>query len=328
MTDATNCSTLLTQYNQRRQRQLLNIPPTRLTPVSPYPMYTQFQLNMRRKAEILQYSGNKQNTKTNSSTKAEKWAQIVSGNSQRRNNIKNIDNCSDAMIMKPTSSSNVPGKIMNLYYDPSIPLYNNNPVSSRTYAILMDQDTAKWGTNPTANNLASNNVETALTPLLITKNIDNNYYTFSIRSPIGIYLTGNIADNTNSRKDVSISIKNVSCNIYYGSDLYSSVTPSFSFANITLNTTNSDLGQFSAAAYVGDITINNVRLPTISGFIYNIKLTFEFDYTIPSTYFNFIKIGALMNLSTSIISTYSNCVISTVGSTGTSSGFSISGIKS
>ena len=46
-------------YKQRQKMQLLNIPPTRYTPISPYPMYTRFQLDMRRKTEILKYSANK-----------------------------------------------------------------------------------------------------------------------------------------------------------------------------------------------------------------------------------------------------------------------------
>ena len=68
---------------QQRSKQLLfNTPQPRYNPISPYNgIYTKFQLDMRRKAEVLKYSNNASSTKTNNLTKAEKWAQISKGNS-------------------------------------------------------------------------------------------------------------------------------------------------------------------------------------------------------------------------------------------------------
>ena len=62
---------------QINRRALLNVPPPRYTPVCPYPQYTQFQLDMRRKAEILKYRANASNLKTNNFTKAEKYSMLV-----------------------------------------------------------------------------------------------------------------------------------------------------------------------------------------------------------------------------------------------------------
>ena len=54
--------------NQRNQLSLLIPPPIRYNPISPYPANTQAELDMRRKAEILQF--NKNSTQKGKITKA------------------------------------------------------------------------------------------------------------------------------------------------------------------------------------------------------------------------------------------------------------------
>jgi hypothetical protein len=67
---------------QRAKQQTFNIPFPRYNIVSPYDgTYTQQQLDMRRKAEILKYSNNSSSTKTNNSSKSQRWSQLVKGNS-------------------------------------------------------------------------------------------------------------------------------------------------------------------------------------------------------------------------------------------------------
>jgi hypothetical protein len=85
--------------------------------VSPYPTYTAFQLNMRRKAEILKYDGNRQASKTNNFTRKENWSKIVRGTSSIQTTNYNIDNDlvnSSCMVNNATpmltTRSNVPGK--------------------------------------------------------------------------------------------------------------------------------------------------------------------------------------------------------------------------
>lgn len=59
---------------------VFNVPPPRYNPISPYDgTYSQYQLDMRRKAEILKYSNNASSSKTNNLSKAQRWAQIVNG---------------------------------------------------------------------------------------------------------------------------------------------------------------------------------------------------------------------------------------------------------
>ena len=121
---------------QRLQAQLNNKPPPRNElQQSPYELgFTKFQLDMRRKVEVLEYNSAKQNTKTNNPTRSQRWSGFIrngSGVSQDiinkiANNVQPADQLcpNDRFIPKPTSSSNVPGPIIDLVYDPNVPLYN------------------------------------------------------------------------------------------------------------------------------------------------------------------------------------------------------------
>lgn len=121
---------------QRLQAQLTNVPPPRNElQASPYELgFTKTQLDMRRKVEILQYRGIRQNSKTNNPTRSQKWSNFIrngSGVSQSviQQIVQNEDPIdelcpTDKYIPKPTSSSDIPGPIIDLVYDPNVPLYN------------------------------------------------------------------------------------------------------------------------------------------------------------------------------------------------------------
>ena len=67
----------------RKKGLLFNVPPVRFTPISPYelnPSLTQYQLDMRRKVEILKYTKNT----VGSMTKKQVFAQAIKGATQRR----------------------------------------------------------------------------------------------------------------------------------------------------------------------------------------------------------------------------------------------------
>jgi hypothetical protein len=115
---------LLGYCAQRAYRQQQPAPVrTELQP-SPYPTFTEYQLNMRRKVEILKYIPTNMSTQTNTETKTQYWSKIAQSNVRRKICTIN-DN-----ISVPTSSSNVPGPVIDLYYDPTVPLYN--------YAVKVD----------------------------------------------------------------------------------------------------------------------------------------------------------------------------------------------
>ena len=134
-----------TNLKAKRAKALLNVPLDRIIPVSPYPTYTRFQLDMRRKVEILKYENNATNTKTNNLTKKQQWSMLVNGNTKNgsqasiierelliQKNENTIPCQQDEFLPTLSSSSDVPGKVIVLQYDPLIPLYNY--VSNEAFA--------------------------------------------------------------------------------------------------------------------------------------------------------------------------------------------------
>ena len=326
-----DCSANYRVYLQRQKMQLLNIPPTRFTPTSPYPTYTRFQLDMRRKTEILKYSAAKTNTKTNNFTKSEKWAQLVSGNFQRRtysqeqitNSTNNLVDCSsNETILTPTSSSGVPGPIMYLYNDPSIPLYNY--VVNRSYSILDDNNRQPWNINPYNDIVCENGEQTLVSLLGIRQYIESDYTTFNLTTSVGIFVGGTVdtGDNTST---LNISISNIGCAIYYNDTVVATPTISVSGLNtLEVDIGDSDTDLFSASLFVGNITTDDFTLYTKPNMAYDIKLTFTMSYTSDSdeSYFTYTKIGAYCNLSATNQELATNCSISGK-STATPSGFTL-----
>ena len=72
------------QIKQRKKQMVFSVPPIRLEKASPYPSHTKLQLDMRRKAEVLQYKGNSQASKGNNPTKKQQFRQVISGYNQFR----------------------------------------------------------------------------------------------------------------------------------------------------------------------------------------------------------------------------------------------------
>lgn len=107
-------------------------------------------LRMRRKAEVLQYNKNQNNL-----TQKQFWSELNKGNMSRKRswsvqnynvtnpNVLNLqfadnsttvlvcNNTPNIIIQSSTTSSNVPGRPMNLYLDPDIPLVNYNDNDKR-----------------------------------------------------------------------------------------------------------------------------------------------------------------------------------------------------
>ena len=203
----------------RRRQQLFAVPSARTTIVSPYPSYTQEQLNMRRKVEILQYPNNKLNSRTNNSTKKEQFARIITGKYQPKSysttyqNVvgyshdpifdlssvvidrvpvySNPDCPLDDLIYTPTSSSDVPGPIIYLYKDNNVPLYNYaNNTENDIYGISIQKNTDLWKIKYCSDNTESMN--------LIKTNEFGSYITLSPDTNLlSVYITNEINVSSN-----------------------------------------------------------------------------------------------------------------------------------
>lgn len=121
---------LFRQFEQRKQYQLALNRVFRITRnegnVFTSFSYTQDQLNMRRKAEILQYSGaSTQGGKRES--KFKEWSRINKRFSNFSNYTAYLDmSCASMSETRPTSTteSGIPGPPQMLVYDSNVPLYN------------------------------------------------------------------------------------------------------------------------------------------------------------------------------------------------------------
>ncbi len=385
---------------QRDKRLLFTYPTNRLELISPYinTSLTQHDLDMRRKAEILEYSGNSQASKGNNLTKKQKLAQTMSGRYQNkgynyntyyeetqtertatgiiestynlvveRDASNNIDeSCDSGIIYTPTTSSGVPGPVMNLYKDPSIPLYNyvNN---NNSLALTNDIDLDKWRI------IVNDNIEIAddtsgTTFLLgIMGGIDETIYTFDFEMPIGMYIRGttkNVIDEY-SNLNVSLNVEggrlaidmNVLYNndivtqigsndklvpiIYYEFDVSNSTNPttvnntsnigiSFDLSGAVINK-DSNKGSYEIKYYLGQLKVKNVPLYTEKGYIYDIVAQNNLLFTIDTQgkyneEFDNTEYGIIYNITDDSKYSFTNATLNTSASNVQYTPFKVNGV--
>jgi hypothetical protein len=211
-----SCAVIQSIFKQKRKQALYNVPITRLTPVSPYPIYTQEQLNMRRKVEILKYSNNRQNTKQNNLTQKQQWALLANGKTQVMSQTKiqkyastpeEFSCPSDNAIPTLTTACDVPGPPMILQYDATIPLYKFVSDFTRSYVNTPNTDTSPWriftknevilveSLMGTATIIPdpSNNTQTDtqnVGVIVITDYMGESSYNYSVSIPVGCWFMG------------------------------------------------------------------------------------------------------------------------------------------
>jgi len=306
--------------NQRNQLRLLVPPPIRFNPISPYPANTQYELDMRRKAEILQY--NKNSTQKGRITKAQKWANLVKGPFQRNTQTTIVRDISgeiidytvyntvascplDKYIPTLSSSCDVPGPIITLQYNPDIPLYNYAE-GENAFGIINQEISTNFNHYSSNNILSLDGNKTTLCTLAIF-NTDYKLTTFEINTPIGIYLSGQAINNIDASGIIRIDTLDIS--IYNNNNLITTTNifintsivdesvnfytnfPKDDSGNITDDTT------FQGVQYIGNLKMSNIDLCTQPGLLYDIKLVFNIKTTIISSNLINFKTGIQMNLS-------------------------------
>lgn len=344
---------LMNLFSQRQQAGKFNIPPTRLAlQTSPYPTYTQKQLDMRRKIEILKYAPTKQGNQTNNITKNQKWAQLVKGQGktiaqQLAYNIENgIVSCpNDDLLPSLTSSCDVPGPVTVLQYDPDVPLYNYIS-NADAYAIQNQAISAEWYIYPEQNMVFLPDISGLLTPLNIQPNIASTSHTYIIHSSVGIYANGSVI-NPLLPVSETITVKIQSAQFIVTYNLVPVIDPiiidlSSAFAPFTFDISYSPVSphvpgpivpgpvvDFSANMYVGNISIPPFTLMTEPGYIYDMYMLYEFDSVTASTVS--LNYGATMNISSDLIRSPLNsvfdssniCIITSVNGSGIPAEFTL-----
>lgn len=342
---------LKTLCEQRNLRRLNLIPPLRLTLTTPYPQFTQNKLDMRRKAEILKYDTSVQNKQL---TKNEKWSRLVNKNTRNRGYSSLVNYVKDAsghynpyvtrndsrvcpedrFISTPTSACGVPGKIINLTYDASVPLYNY-ATNNRSYAIINSDP------NLSRNLLTGNDTtfpdgkENVLVTLLIGPNNNTPTHVYNITIPIGMYFVATQLNSSVFNKPISysnsLSITSVKINVYFGNSLvapriipnvylsnngttYDFVDSSPPSANFDINFTpikKEDSVQLSL--FSGILHVENLELMTSPGFVYKIQAIFYLKSSTSNITFDsafaYYGYGITANISLGNASVTQNCSI-------------------
>lgn len=295
--------------DQRRKQLIYNVPPARINIISPYETtkYTKFDLDMRRKAEVLKYQ--KGSTKGNSMTKKQQWAQIANGNYQTLSSsainrittlnneaVKIVDCSSSGLILTPLSASNVPPDptVPFLYNDKTVPLYNYiNPISTRAYGFenaSINPDMV-FQTIIYNNVICNSNIPNKIASILFLENADQNAYTLSIQNiPLAIRIEGDVSGSGQIINEIipnDATINSIQLNTYYNDNLvpdrslYQYTYSSNILQNYNLHVvtdTNKNGNTFSGTQYIGTVSISNILLYTSPGFIYDFKLNVNISY--------------------------------------------------
>ena len=352
--------------------------------------YTPSQLDMRRKAEILQY--NKNSSQTNKPTKSQKFAtaigrsvntgatfigtisgttlvvsfvrsgvitvgQSISGVGVTPGTIivsksqtigtytvnishsigvdtimyatatANTTTCAnDLYVPTLSSSSDIPGPVITLQYDPTVPLYNYAQ-NTASLGLINTEDTSEF-INTTKDDIVSyDSIETVLLDLAIT-NVDTQRTTFSINTPIGIYVDGNA---TGADISGNISLNSVEVSVYYGENKLSTlIAPNLptldelkgTIVHYVVSTPNVN---FSGVKHIGNLSITDLTLPTLNGYVYKIKLKFKLTSSKTGTYSSF-NTRVYMNVSTITTGALTNCTFTTPTTVSTRIPYSISSV--
>lgn len=298
--DALTNQLLSNACGTKRRQMLYTVNNNRFNPVSPYIqnaqgelVYTQDQLDMRRKAEILQYTAATQNSKQNGTTKKQKFSQIV------RNMIvppsTTIDCPNLDMVPTPTYYSNIPGPVRSLVRDTSVPLYNYIK-NTQSNAITTVEDNTTWKYFLDENVVCNNETSTRLLTLFFTDKIDVKIKSFVLKVPLAVYIKGEA--NIDSIRDLSLNIYSadspIDATVYYN-NIATTIATTFSLPNQQLLydvsnnnafshvlTNNNTVILYDLYCYIGIMEITIPELYTEPGYIYDINVKFNMSVLLPN----------------------------------------------
>lgn len=260
---------------------------------------TQYQLDMRRKVEILQYKKNSSNNAR--LTKSQAFSRLVNAPFRQRTQQVNGNTYRLSQCMtdkyKPTSSTaaDVPGPPITLQLDDNVELYNYAQ-SQQAPSIFESEETIQpWNVNVNLNVFASNDVSTKLFSLYINR-IENTFTTYSFQFPIALYIQGTSTSSNGTSE--FFHIQNFLFQVLFnGAPLeisFSSNIAELQNQYLTINDTNTQgEDEFHAYQYIGVLEINNLQLPTQYGFVYD----FSFKFQISAINESNASAGVFMNIS-------------------------------
>lgn len=280
MTDITNFC------RSRRLLFVYNTPPVRYNTTSPYvdTSYNQYDLDMRRKAEILKYNTS---TQQGQITKTKRWGQLVNINVRTTSsaNLSVICN-SDEFIPTLTSACDVPGPIITLKNDPAVPLYNyKRNVDSYSILDLLESTDPYQIDGIIPNLLYVVNTRNYLCILKILDNIEYDNTIFELYVPITIEINYDLSNVAiDGRITTSIDLptaivtyagKDIDPTMEYGVNLFESGTIPTETNHIgTTYLITLPKGNKSILIH-HYLLITDIELSTSSGYVYSLYLTYS-----------------------------------------------------
>jgi len=178
-------------------------------------------------------------------------------------------NCNPSIIPTPTSSCDVPGPITYLINDETVPLYNfTKNVNAYSYDSTV-VPLQKWLFNPASDILLTNGQNATILTLLITDQIDQASYNYTLQLPFSVYVTGT----------------NISSNLIYDPSDNPMPTPSY-FPNASINLNSIEFGvnynnkpvTFKSSPQISLYTNNTIPLTNTNGnYLVNNFAPLQFD---------------------------------------------------
>lgn len=272
---------------QYKENRLNNIPPVRYEPINPYlnSNLTKFQLDMRRKTEILKYK--KSSSQGSQLTKKQIQSQLFKGNFNPSRTV-----CpDDYKIPVLSTAAGIPGPPMYLVEDRNIPLYNFVK-NTNAYAEQAPKDDTQWifTTNPNYYS-QPDFILTQIATLNIRNKIKFPIMSFNYVTPIIFRLQGNnmTSAHDNIITTATIDTSKISFEVYYNNSLiannnlidikFNTLYSTNSIETKIQKPNNTDTYNYFSEAYVGTLSFNNILLTTAPGFNYDFRIKYNVDIT-------------------------------------------------
>lgn len=333
MTDNNNfCTSYQNIVTAKKQALLFNIPKTRYDNLknSPYigkPDANQrkYELDMRRKVEILKYNRN-----NGQPTKKQSWSQIVNGRNpyariisetQIQQGISQICiNAIGKLDTAPTLSSNagIPGPAFMIKLDSNVPLYNYQNSIQNVYGVENTTSGQEYTVEMNYDQYMNSNVSLdafILFSLYIQPDITRIYKTFRASIPIAVEFSGYITD-TVSNKYIAINTfaaSNFALKTYFGGNLvppetqtltYQFENGSIDLSGTYIKPTNTN-NYFKAILFYGNLLVSGIWVSTQPYYSYDFRLVYNFGS-------NSISIQNISNSNIQIIGNNYNILSDTV----------------
>jgi hypothetical protein len=199
----------------------------------------------------------------------------------------------------PSSSCDVPGPIVYLYNDPTIPLYN---YVKNTAAYSYDSNnatTAPYLLKPYSDVALINGQNGTFLTMLVTDKTNNSLQTFSVDIPFSINVLGRDLHGTNAKQS-HWHFPNLYTGLYYielGVSYNGNSVPFQTPPVVSLNTASQSGGQiltYSNGAYSGDASLLRVL---------NFDVSFASLPTGPSDYYSASLYAGILSISNIVLPT-------------------------